>query len=289
MATTFDSPLVSTDWLAEHLQDNEIRILDCTLVAQHFEDGSYGFISGLDGWQQEHIPNSIYVDLGSELSDQAHDFTLMMPQPEALAEIFRQKGIGDGNRVICYDRSNHAWAARVWWMLRMLGFDNAAVLDGGWKKWSTENRETSTTFASYPVAENFTIKLRPELMVNKQDVLAAIDQDETLLLHSLPLPVFKGRINPYQRPGRIPGSKHLYSETLLDPETNSFISAGAMTEKFAPTGSLEAKKVITYCGGGIAASNNALALTLLGHSNVAVYDGSLSEWSADPDMPLETD
>ena len=288
MALTLDAPLVSTQWLAEHSQDTDIRILDCSLIMQPNEDGSYGFVSGIDVWKESHIPNSIYVDVGGELSDQTHEFTLMMPDPEAFAATLKQKGIGDNTAVICYDRSNHAWAARVWWMLRVCGFDNVAVLDGGWKKWLAESREVSTELTSYPSATTFTLRHRPELMVSKEEVRAACDEQETLLLHSLPLPMFNGEVSPYKRPGRIPGSVNLYCETLLDPESNCYIAKELLQEKFSPSHSLEQKRVITYCGGGIAASANALALTLAGQNNVAVYDGSLTEWTADPDMPMET-
>jgi len=289
MPNTLEHPLVSTDWLAEHLNDPDIRILDCTLVAQHNEDGSYGFVSGINVWREGHIPNSIYVDVGGELSDQSRDVTLMMPPPEALARTLQAKGIGDGTTVICYDRGNHAWAARVWWMLRVCGFDNAAVLNGGWKKWTAENRKVSTDEDCYSPAKSFTVTPRPGLMVSKYEVLDACSDEATLLLHSLPLPMFTGEVTPYKRAGRIPGSKNLYCETLVDPDSNCYVSRETMVEKFGPSGSLASERVITYCGGGIAASSNALALTIAGHDNVAVYDGSLTEWTADPNMPMETE
>jgi len=289
MTITLDHPLVATDWLAEHCRSEDIRILDCSLVMKQSEDGSYGFSSGRDIWKEGHIPNSIYVDLGEELSDQNHEFSLMMPAVEDFAETLRQKGIGDDTCVICYDRTNQAWAARVWWMLRVCGFDNAAVLNGGWKKWTAEGKEISTEESSYPPAQHFSVNHRPALMVDKHEVKTACDEPETLLLHSLPLPIFTGEVNPYKRAGRIPGSKNLYCETLIDPQSNCYAETEIIAEKFGPSGSLKKNRVITYCGGGIAASSNALALTLIGVDNVAVYDGSLTEWTADPDMPMETD
>lgn len=288
MTITLDTPLVSTDWLAGHLESDDIRILDCSLIMQPREDGSYGFVPGLEEWRKGHIPNSLYVDVGGELSDPNHEFSLMMPSCDVFAETLRRKGIGDGTAVVCYDRGNHAWAARVWWMLRVCGFDNAAVLDGGWKKWTVENREVSVANTAYPPARTFTVNARPALMADKREVRAACDDSDTLLLHSLPLPMFTGEVSPYKRAGRIPGSRNLYCESLVDPEKFCYEGREVLEEKVGATGSLAARRVITYCGGGIAASSNALALTLLGHDNVAVYDGSLSEWTADPDMPMET-
>lgn len=288
MPLTLDAPLVSTQWLDEHSHETDLRIVDCSLVMQPNDDGSYGFVSGIKLWKEGHIPNSIYLDVGEELSDTTHEFTLMMPDPIVLAETLKAKGIGDNTTVICYDRSNHAWAARVWWMLRVCGFHNAAVLDGGWKKWMAENRKISVEETPYPPAISFTLNHKPEHMVSKQDVRAACDDQQTLLLHSLPLPLFTGEVSPYKRAGRIPGSKNLYCETLIDPETNCYLSKDLLVEKFAASGSLNKERVITYCGGGIAASSNALALSIVGQNNVAVYDGSLTEWTADPEMPMET-
>ena len=289
MTINLDIPLVSTEWLAQNCQEPDIRILDCTLLMKPNEDGSYGFVSGFDQWSEGHIPNSIYVNVSDELSDPSHEFTLMMPSPEAFAETMKNKGIGDNTAVICYDHGNHAWAARVWWMLRVCGFDNAAVLDGGWKKWLAENREVSSRQTHYAVAETFTVNHRPELMADKQSVKAACDDARTLLLHSLPLPMFKGEVSTYKRAGRIPGSKNLYCESLINPDANTYLDKAVIAQHFAPLACMEKDRVITYCGGGIAASSNALALTLLGHENVAVYDGSLTEWTADPEMPMETD
>lgn len=289
MPFILDTPLVSTEWLARHCNEPDIRILDCTLLMKPNEDGSYGFVSGFDQWSEGHIPNSIYINVSDELSDPGHEFTLMMPATKAFADTMRNKGIGDNTAVICYDHGNHAWAARVWWMLRVCGFDNAAVLDGGWKKWLAEKREVSTRATGYTKAEKFTVTHRPELMVDKLTVKAACDDDKTLLLHSLPLPMFKGEVSPYQRAGRISGSKNLFCESLINPDTNTYLEKATLAEKFAPLACMEKDRVITYCGGGIAASANALALTLLGHENVAVYDGSLTEWTADPDLPMETD
>ena len=123
-------PLVESGWLAEHLDEPDIRILDCSVVRQDHADGSYSFVSGRDVWQQGHIPNSIFVDVLTELSDPDQPVHLMMPPIDVFAGIMADRGVGDGTRVVLYDNSNHAWAARVWWMLRTCGFDNAAVLNG---------------------------------------------------------------------------------------------------------------------------------------------------------------
>jgi thiosulfate/3-mercaptopyruvate sulfurtransferase len=286
--TNVPSPLVETDWLADQLGAPDLRILDCSVVRKDNPDGSYGFAPGKENWEQGHIPGSVFVNVLSELSDPNGATSLMMPKIEDFAAIMAGRGIGDGMRVILYDNSNHAWAARVWWMLRVCGFDNAAVLNGGWNKWVAEGRAVSTEARSYPAA-TLTPDPRPELMVTKDQVLSSLGKENITLINALSPESFNGDVVLFPRPGRIPGSKNVYCQTLVDPENHNYVDAVKMRQLFEASGALEADQVITYCGGGIAASSDALALVLLGVENVAIYDGSMSEWTADPDMPMETE
>ena len=281
------SPLVSTEWLSDHLNAQDLRILDCSVVRQDKEDGTYTFVSGKPGWAKSHIPGSMHIDVMGELSDPNSPIPLMMPPVADFADIMAGYGIGSGTLVVLYDNSNHAWAARVWWMLRVCGFDDAAVLNGGWKKWCMENRETTDEVVTFPRG-NFVPAPRPGLMATKEEVLASLGSKDVCLIHALPPASFTGEAAPYGRPGRIPGSRNVYCEWLVDPETGTYIDPVAQRDLFDKTGALEADRVITYCGGGIAASSDALALVCLGIENVAVYDGSLSEWAADPALPMET-
>lgn len=281
------TPLVETDWLGAHLGEPDLRILDCSVVRQDRADGTYTFVSGKDNWEQGHIPGSLHVFVLGELSDPDNPVPMMMPAAEKFADIMAGYGIGNGTRVVLYDNSNHAWAARVWWMLRACGFDNATVLNGGWKKWLRENRPASTEAATYPRG-NFVPQPRPELMATKQEVLDSLGSKSVQLIHALPPPTFTGEVAPYGRPGRIPGSSNVYCESLIDPESNTYIDRDVQRRMFTEAGALDAERVITYCGGGIAASSDALALVCIGVKNVAVYDGSLSEWAADPSLPMET-
>lgn len=285
-STELPVPLVETEWLADHLDEPDLRILDCSVVRQDHDDGSYSFASGQEVWQQEHIPNSIFVDILTELSDPDHPVHLMMPPVEVFAGIMADRGVGDGTRVVLYDDSNHAWAARVWWMLRTCGFDNAAVLNGGKIKWRAEGRPTSEDIISYPAAA-FTSRPRLELMADKETVLDAIGNCHVSIINALSPQMFNSELVLFPRPGRIPGSSNVYCSSLVNPETMAYVDREQMRKSFEPTGALTADKVITYCGGGIAASSDALALTLLGVKNIAVYDGSMAEWTADPDLPLE--
>jgi thiosulfate/3-mercaptopyruvate sulfurtransferase len=282
------SPLVSGEWLQQHLADPAMRIFDCSQVMLKKPDGSFGFVPARDEFAAGHIPGSNFVDVTTQLSDRSNPLPLMMPAPAQLAEVLQGLGIGADSAVVLYDRGNHAWAARVWWMLRASGFDNAAVLDGGWQRWVAQQRPQSLEVTPYKAATSLNLQARPGLMVDKHAVLAALDDEATLLLHSLPLPMFTGEVVPYARPGRIKGSQNLFCELLIDPESKCFHPPQRLRELVGGTRAFGAERVIAYCGGGIAASNNALALTLLGLQDVAVYDGSLSEWTADPDLPMES-
>jgi thiosulfate/3-mercaptopyruvate sulfurtransferase len=280
--------LVETDWLAAHLSDAALRVLDCTAVLHPLPDG-YRAESGFATWQRGHIPGSGFADLTGELSDQTSSLRFMMPPPEQLAAAMGKLGVGEGTRVVLYDRFVNMWAARVWWMLRAVGFDAAAVLNGGWRKWTREQRAVSTAPCTYPPAR-FVARPRPELFADKSAVLAGVGDLATCVLNALTEEQHRGVGGmTYGRPGRIAGSVNVPARSLVDPETHAYLAPDVLRERFAAAGVLGAGRVITYCGGGIAASSDAFVLTLLGHDDVAVYDASLSEWAADASLPMETD
>jgi thiosulfate/3-mercaptopyruvate sulfurtransferase len=180
------------------------------------------------------------------------------------------------------------WAARVWWMLRAAGFDHAAVLNGGWKKWTLEGRPTSTAPCAYPPGR-FVARPRPELFVGKEAVLTGLGERATCVVNALSEEQHRGTGGvAYGRPGRIAGSGNVPARALVDPATHAYLAPEVLRQRFADSGALGAGRVITYCGGGIAASSDAFVLTLLGHDRVAVYDASLSEWARDPSLPMET-
>jgi thiosulfate/3-mercaptopyruvate sulfurtransferase len=205
-----------------------------------------------------------------------------------MAAAMSRLGVGEGTRVVLYDRAVNMWAARVWWMLRSVGFDHAAVLNGGWKKWTVEKRATSTEPCAYPSAR-FVPRPRPELFADKSAVLAGLGQSATCVINALSEEQHRGTGGvAYGRSGRITGSGNVPARELVGPATHAYLPPDVLRRRFAASGALDAGRVITYCGGGIAASSDAFVLTLLGHEHVAVYDASLSEWAADPSLPMQT-
>jgi thiosulfate/3-mercaptopyruvate sulfurtransferase len=284
--TELPVPLVSTEWLAASLDLPDVRVIDCSVVMRPTDDGGYTFVGGADEWQQGHIPGSVFVDVLSDLAAKDHPLPMMMPPAEEFANAMSRLGVSDDSRVVLYDRSNHAWAARVWWMLRYCGFERAAVLDGGWNKWVAEGHPVSVEKPA-PVEGKLTVNVNARLFADKGDVVEALRVSGTCLINALSPEEHAGESSRFARAGRIPGSENVYCQSLVDPATHAFLAEDALRERFEATGALAAGRAITYCGAGIAASSDALILTLLGHADVAVYDGSLSEWANDPDVPME--
>jgi thiosulfate/3-mercaptopyruvate sulfurtransferase len=252
------------------------------------EVGCYGFVGGHAEYALGHLPGSVFVDVLGELAAKDHPLPMMMPEPELFAATMAGHGVGSGTSVVLYDRSNHAWAARVWWLLRACSFDSAAVLDGGWQKWEAEQRPISATPGRYPRG-SFAPRVRPELIATKERVLESLHRSDVAVVNALSAEEHRGVARTrFPRSGRIAGSTNVHCQSLIDPETKAYLPADELRRIFTRAGALEAPAAITYCGAGIAASSDALALTLLGVPEVAVYDGSLAEWTADPALPMET-
>ncbi len=280
--------LVSTDWLAAHLADPDVLVFDCTTHLIPDPKTTYQVVSGRADFEAAHIPGAQFIDVQDDVSDSTQRLRFMAPSAEAFTAVMRRFGVNANSRVVLYSTANVWWATRVWWLLRMFGFDNAAVLDGGFQKWRAENRPVEAGAAKPRAPGDFTASAPRPLMVGRDTVLAAIGDGDTCTINALTTQQHAGTGgNVYGRPGHIAGSVNLPAAHLVDPATSTFLPAEALRARFADVGAMN-KRVITYCGGGIAASADALVLTMLGHKDVVVYDASLSEWARDPALPMET-
>jgi thiosulfate/3-mercaptopyruvate sulfurtransferase len=281
--------LVESEWLAAHLDDPELRVLDCTVHLIPNPDIGYTVKPGREDFAKGHIPGTRFIDLQADLSAPHPRLRFMLPGAEDFAAAMGRFGVDDGSRVILYSTAAPQWATRVWWMLRNYGFDNAAVLNGGFQKWASEGRAVETGPGRALPPAKFTVREDRKLMVGKEAVLGAIGDGATCTINALSAPQHAGTGGTvYGRPGRIAQSVNVPAASLLDPATGAFLPAAALRAKFAAVGAFDRPRVITYCGGGIAASADALALVMLGHPDVRLYDASMSEWSNDDSLPMET-
>ena len=282
--------LIQTGWLAEHLDDPDLRIFECTTHLRPAAEGEpvpYHPEAGRADYAAGHIPGAGFLDLPGELSrrDAAVAF-MMLPAAEFAAAMSRH-GIGEGSRVVLYSRGPLMWATRVWWMLHAMGFDEAAVLDGGFERWLAEGRPVSTEPGGYPPA-SFIPRPRPGLFVDREAVLADLDQPGVRLINTLSEADFKGaEPSRYGRPGRIPGSVNLPWPTLADPETGRLIPLEEAARRLEAIGAPAAERIVCYCGGGISATMGLFLLHRLGYTNLALYDASMAEWARDPTLPIE--
>jgi len=292
---TYQHPeyLIETDWLAQNLEAEYLRIIDCTVNVVPNPDPAlakkipFVYQTGLSNFKKAHIPYAGYIDIANMLSDISSNFPLMMPTEKQFVDVMSEFGVTNETRVILYSSTEQNWATRLWWMLRSFGFTNAAVLNGGWSKWLTEVRPISDNACEYKWGE-FTAQSDSALFVNKDEVLSAIGDDKVRLINALPEAMYTGD-SPFAfgREGRIADSVNIPFVSLQDPDTGTYLSATKLQNLFNAVDVNKAERLITYCGGGVAASNDAFALSLLGYDNVSVYDGSLLEWGNDASLPME--
>lgn len=285
--------LISTRELAAVLGRPDLRVYDCTTYLEPPPPGSddpYVAVPGRKTFEEAHVPGADFLDLQGEFSDPTTRLRFMMPATAALEAAFGRHGLGREHRVVLYSIGTMMWATRFWWMLKSLGFDGAAVLDGGFDKWKAEGRPTESGAArGYPHA-TFEARPRAGFFVNKATVLAATKDPRTTIVNALGPPFHRG-LEPsrYGRPGRVPGSVNVPAATLVDPTTKDFTALADAEAKFAAPGVTRDKRVICYCGGGISATIDLFLLHQLGYENLTLYDASMGEWAKDASLPIETD
>jgi thiosulfate/3-mercaptopyruvate sulfurtransferase len=281
--------LVDTVWLAARLDDPDIRILDSTTNVIREPGKADRVVAERAKFEEGHIPGAQFVDLQADLSDPDSHLNFTAPDAEDFARAIGRLGIGDNSRVVVYSTGSVWWATRVWWLFRLFGFDNVAILDGGWKAWTDENRPIETGPGRQYPRGHFTQRPQRPLIADKQDVLNAIGDGATCTVNALAPAIHTGAApSPYGRPGHIKGSVNVPGLALLDPVSNRFVPRAEIEQLFRDAGALDRREVINYCGGGITATATAFALALLGHPDTLVYDGSLHEWAPDPTLPMET-
>jgi len=274
--------LVSTEWLAEHLNDPDVKILD---ASHHLPTTGR---NARAEYEEQHIPGAIFFDIDA-ISDPDSDLPHMLPSAEQFAEQVGALGIGEDDKVVVYDTSGPTGAARVWWTFRVFGHGYVAVLDGGLRKWLAEGRPVTGAVPDLPPQE-LEAEKQEEMVCDRQDMLQNIEWPKAQVVDARSFGRFFAKEpepRPGMRSGHIPGSLNVPFPSLLD-EHGAFKSAEELRRTFQAAGIDLQKPVITTCGSGVTACTLALGLYLIGKTDVAVYDGSWSEWGSRQDTPVET-
>lgn len=284
-----DQFIVETDWLAAHLDDPDLRILDCSVDVELGDDGSWVFSPARDTWRSGHVPGASFVDFEADASDQASALPFMLPPADAFGEAMRRHGVGEGCRVIVYDKLGNNWSARLWWTLRAYGFTNAAVLNGGLVKWQLEGRPLSTEDVT-PSPGDFEPRIDRSgqgVFVGRDRVLAAMEDEGTCLIDALDADHYAGTdpTGP-ARPGHIPTAVNLPWLDVVDMDTHAYLPPEELGPVLGRLGLDADDPVLAYCGAGIGSSQVTFAMALMGYENLSIYDGSLLEWAADPALPM---
>ena len=274
--------LISTAALALHVDDPAFAIVDCRAKLDDLAWGDREHAAA-------HIPGAGYADLTHDLSGPKNGTNGRhpLPDPNALAHVFSRLGIASGVQVVAYDQENGMFASRLWWLLRWLGHDAVAVLDGGFKKWTAEGRATESGEA-HRAPRAFTGSPRGAMTVDVQTVAAQLGAAGTRLVDARAPERYRGETEPIDKmPGHIPGAKNHFFQWNLD-EQGLFRTPEDLRAKLATTvGDVPAEQIVCYCGSGVTACHNLLALEHAGLSGAKLYAGSWSEWSADPKRPVE--
>lgn len=266
--------LAEPEWLAAHLNDPAVRIVDCAPLA---------------AYNRAHIPGAVGLPINSHLKDPAND-ALVLP-PDQFAQLMGTLGVGDDTLVIAYDDDLARQSTRMWWVLNYYGHANVKVLNGGWHRWIAEGGRVTMKRAT-PSPATFTVRVNPAVNCLVDDLKGRIGQPSTQILDARADQEWAGaESRGNKRLGRVPGAKHLeWSKLVSDDETRVFRPADELQALVVGAGLRpDGGEIVTYCQGGVRAAHVMFALKLLGYEQVRNYDGSMKEWANREDTPLVVD
>ena len=274
------SNLVSTQWLATHL--NDVRVVDASWYMPSEKRNPRA------EFEAAHIPGSVFFDIDA-ISDKSSALPHMLPSPDEFSQAVGALGIGNGDTVVVHDGSGMFSAARVWWMFRAMGHDNIKVLDGGFPKWTREGRAVANGVANL-TAKSFTSSLKPSLIRDFDAVMNVVKDKSAQIADARSASRFTAS-EPEPRAGvrggHMPGARNVHYRSLLNDD-GSFKSTDQLRDVIARAGIDATRPVVTTCGTGVTAAIVMLALDEIGATDVALYDGSWTEWGSLPEAPVVT-
>jgi thiosulfate/3-mercaptopyruvate sulfurtransferase len=284
-----DDVLVSPEWLAAHLGDGDVRVVD--VRGKVLPPGNKPrYLAKRADYDAAHIPGAVFVDWTVDIIDPADPVPMQVASPEAFSRKMGELGVGDGTLVVAYDDYDHIFAGRFAWALRYYGHDAVRLLDGGWSRWIAEGRPTAADLPR-PAPARFTPRPRPELRRSADEVMAALGREDVLLIDARAPDQYAGLVSAAGRGGHIPGARNVHYARLVDAQTGAFLAPAELARVFGEAGIDVARlprEVVVYCNGGVSCTVPLLALRLLGREEIAVYDGSWNEWGVDETRPVRT-
>lgn len=273
--------LVTTDWLAEHLEDSNLKIVDIRGKVLHAHEAPPHYFSHRAHYEESHLPNAVFVDWTTDIVE-PNSATFDIANPERYAQLMSDLGIGDDSFVVVYDDAEGMFAARFWWTMFYYRHENVAVLDGGWQKWLKEEHPITAEMPQIKKA-TFTPNANPALRATVAD----IEQARILLVDTRSVAEFKGESSRAARKGHIPNAINMPRSSFVSSE-GTMKSSEELRKMFASAGIKEKNSPITiYCNSGVSASYGLLALHVAGIKNGRVYDSSWMEWGNDDSKPIE--
>ena len=281
------SPLVTTAWLEQHLNDRDIRIVEIRGKVLPPTEPPPHYFSDRAGYDEAHIPNSVFIDWQVDIVEPGSPSN-DVASPDRFAALMGELGIGNDTRVVIYDNAASMFACRLRWALRYYGHEDVFILDGGWQKWRAEGRPLSAGIPQFEKA-TFIPRVNAALKATKEEILAGIDSGTLQLIDVRSPAEYGGAVSRAQFGGHIPTAINV-PRSVMVADDMTLESAAELTKRFAETGvALDESDTVLYCNSGVSATYGMLALEVAGAKNLRIYDGSWKEWGNDASTPKETD
>ncbi|HAA56207.1 MAG TPA: sulfurtransferase [Myxococcales bacterium] len=284
--TRRSSQLVDTGWLFERLGDSDIRIVDIRGEIKSASEPPPWYVAHEDAYKEAHIPGAVFVDWVEDIVDPEADIKVSLPRPHMFASLMSQLGIDNLHHVVIYDDCGGKLAARLWWLFKYFGHREVSLLNGGWSKWISEHKRSSTTPPNHsPTTYNLNVSSHLRAML--PEVESSLGAEGVCLMDCRGQALFDGEVTRGSRKGHIPGAINIPASSLVEGPHGTWKSEDDLLQIFEDAGITDDKRVITYCNAGVSASAGFFALTLLGYTNIANFDGSWYEWERDEQRPAE--